>query len=554
MNIMKINNNRNYPYAFNFKSKVKTVNYGSITQEYKDFVDKFEEGDKSKVKYLGSGLFAKVYRILGTDYVIKMFNKGVSINDSRHEAYMLNEAGNIPDTQQLMAQVTTEKNQEFLITTFVKGEEPDYIEFPLRKKSLAKFLTTLFELDKKEVYHNDLNMGNCKVDPLTGTIGLIDFQFAMKMHPEYKEYVKNNLLFPNTILPANIQMFEMATLPSYMSKMPESEAQMFFKEYLSLKSEYHKRRYTHYRNDSRFNKISKNLDYELYLSKVLKDPSKEIVDLYAQKLQVLHSFRECFSLTDANTRNLHRSNLPEAGSAFIYATVQAAKYKEKIKNLSATTNDMNIKRLMAIESDSADFWLNKLSSGAIECSQWHIRNCTGNLLSANDKYPETLDFYWNKPNHRFKNLYGMITQYEPNQKISCINFSSELNTKYEQAFKDIEGFFSIYNPTYSKNYFANFKTVVNKYKSAINAGKVAELPKLHGYVLHSGKRLLKHSDRSAFLKSSIEKLEEISQPLIMAVVNAAKGNYSTLNEALKCDNLLHKMGANNRVTLRNFIK
>ena len=51
MNIMKINNNRNYPYAFNFKSKVKTVNYGSITQEYKDFVDKFEEGDQCLQKF-----------------------------------------------------------------------------------------------------------------------------------------------------------------------------------------------------------------------------------------------------------------------------------------------------------------------------------------------------------------------------------------------------------------------------------------------------------------------------------------------------------------------
>ena len=555
MKIFCIQNNNCFSNRWkpNFTSKVTSVNYGKINDEFKDKVDRFDDGNKKEAKYLGHGMFASVYRFLNTNYVIKKFNKGVSINDSRQEAKMLDKVGAVPGSQQLMAQVTTENGNEYLISTFIKGEEPDPVENPFRFQPLKSFMNTLYELDKKEVYHNDLNTGNCKVDPATGQIGLIDYQFALDMKPGWTTYNEQYLLFPEQTLPANLQMFEMATLPPYIKKLGRYQAPDFFREYLKLKSEYHKNRYYYYKGAPNSNITKENLDYERLLSTVLRHPSEKVTQVYAKKLQVLHSFRHAFSIVDENTRVQKRPNLTESIPAYLYAAAQAAGYRDKIDEAINSTSDRNTQNLMKLERKTAEFWLELLSSSALGCSQWFVRNAADRLLGAGDKFPEHIDYYWNKPYKDANNIYSVITGDEPSGKIDVLRFPDmELEADYKQLFDLTKDFSrtSIWRP--DEKLFSRFNSQFDVYQNALNSGKVILLPALHVFALYSAFKLYKHGGITSKAYQIYNQLDKMSEPLFKAVIDAVNGKGGVLTDAIKKDYSLNKFNDYRRLTNRKF--
>ena len=471
----------------NFTSKVKNVNYGKINDEYKDKVDRFDDGERSEAEYLGHGLFAKVYRFIDTNFVIKQYNKCMPLSDCRQKAKMLEKVGELSGSQQLMAQVTTENGNEYLISTLVKGEEPDPDANPFNKVALKSFMNTLAELDKKGVYHNDLNTGNCKVDSQTGQIGLLDYQFAMDMDPSNKYSNLQNLLFPECTLPANIQMFEMANLPSYIKHLGAYRAKDFFKDYLSIKSDYHTRRYHYYRNENISGVTPENIEYEMLMSRALKRPSDKLIDLYAKKSQVMYSFRNAFGLTDENTRDIKRPNLPAAGAAYLYAAYQAYEYLTKANNIISTETDTNLVKLMKTEKKVAQYWLDKLSNSALGTSQWHTRNAQGEsaLLGAKDKYPESMDYYMYAPIDKIDDMYTTITNNDNSGKIDVLTFpySTGLNSDYKELFTLKDSLKLNDFPASDRDLFARFNSCFKDYEAALNNAKVIALPMLHAFTL-----------------------------------------------------------------------
>ncbi len=554
MKIFCIQNNDCFSNKWNprFTSKVKYVNYGKINDEFKDKVDRFDDGNKNEAKYLGHGMFASVYRFLNTNYVIKKFNKGVSQNDSRQEAKMLDKVGTVPGSQQLMAQVTTENGNEYLISTFIKGEEPDPVENPFRFQPLKSFMNTLYELDKKGVYHNDLNTGNCKVDPETGQIGLIDYQFALDMKPGWATYNEQYLLFPEQTLPANLQMFEMATLPPYIKKLGRYQAPDFFKDYLKLKAEYHKNRYYYYNGNSIPNITKENLDYEKLSSIVLKHPSEKVTQVYAKKLQVLHSFRHAFSIVDENTRAQKRPNLTESIPAYFFAAAQAAGYRDKIDEVLNSTSDTSTKNLMEIEKKTAEFWLELLSSSALGCSRWFVRNATDRLLGTGDKFPEKMDYYWNKQYKDANNIYSIITGDEPSGEIDVLRFpDKELEADYKRLFDLTEDFSRTSLCKSDEKLFARFNSQFNIYQNALNSGKVILLPALHVFALYSALKLYRHGITGKAYQI-YNRLDKMSEPLFKSVVDAVKGRGGVLTDAIKKDYSLNKFNDFRNITNRKF--
>ncbi len=548
------NNYSRLQYRPDFTSKVKKVNYGQINDKFKDKVDKFDDGDKSEAKYLGHGMFASVYRFLGTNFVIKKFNKDVSKEDSRQEAKMLAKVGAVPGSQQLMAQVTTENNNEYLISTFIKGEEPDPVENPFKLQPLRSFMNTLYELDKKGVYHNDLNTGNCKVDPQTGQIGLIDYQFACDMKPEEGIDADGYLLFPKETLPANLQMFEMATLPPYIKKLGRYQAPDFFKDYLKLKGEYYRNRYYYYKNANIPDITQENLDYERLSSVVLRKPTEKIIQIYAKKLQVFQSFRHAFGLVDENTRLQKRPNLTEAIPAYLYASAQAADYRDKIDELMNSTSDLNTQNLMKIEKKVAEFWLELLSSSALGCSQWFVRNAVDRLLpGGKDAYPEKIDYYWNHSYQKVNDIYSLIAGDKQPEKADVLRFpsDSELEPDYKQLFNMTDDFSNRYIDREDNKLFARFKSQFNLYKNALDSGKVILLPALHIFAMYGAFMLYKHGNSNRAFRI-YEKLDKMSEPLFKAVIDAVKGEGGVLTTIIKNDPSLNKFNDYGRMTNRKF--
>lgn len=561
MKVLGIKNNYLKTTRFNspmFTSKVKSVNYGALSDLYKDKVDKFDDGDRSETKYLGSGLFASVFKFKDSNYVIKKFNKDVSKSDCYQEARMLEKVGSISGSQQLVAEVTTEKGIDYLISTLVKGDDPDPFENPFTQQALKTFTNTLFELDKKGIYHNDLNSGNCKVDPETGRIGLLDYQFAMEidMSSARKEETLQNLTFPECTIPANMQMFEMATLATYIKKLSPSQAEKFFKEYLSVKGEYHSKRYHYYKSLKAPYLTPENIKYERLMSQVLRKPKPEIVDIYAKKLEVMHSFRKAFGITDENTREIKKPNLPNAGPAFLYAAFQATEYLEKADNLIRNSREPNIVELMKIEKKVAEYWQRKLANSAEGCTEWNTRNVIGKTLGNGDKYPQLMDKYYDGEKLRMLDVYDTIKpQSSDRGKIDTLRFYDDtiLERNYKSLF-DLTDSLSRkdFSTNTERDLYARFNSQFKDYESALNSAKVLVLPLLHAYALYSITKLYNVGSYNSKVFLIKDKLETMAEPLLKQVLRAVKGESYTLTQALKKDVHLCEMSSRASVAENSF--
>src|SRR5574344_644575 len=231
-----------------FTSKVTHLYNGQLPNDLDNKIDEFEE-THDNAKKLGSGLFASAYLINGTNYVIKeSLPDEYSIKQNKNffpesNALMLLPK-NFKNSQQLVAHVQTEKNNYYLLSTFVEGKARKYPDYPWNKKSFTELFKTLYTLDSLKIYHNDVNQSNCLVDD-NDEVNMIDYQFAMKFSPfdeENNDYFKT----PNFMMPANAQMFEMANLPWYFRSMnktaSKAEIRNTFKNYLDPKSMYARRR------------------------------------------------------------------------------------------------------------------------------------------------------------------------------------------------------------------------------------------------------------------------------------------------------------------------
>ncbi len=346
----------------NFKSKVKKVHTGTVPVELAEKVDVFEETHKN-AKKLGSGLFATAYALDDTNYVIKEtlsddYAKSRNSNFFPEAKALSMVPDTLDNTQKLVAHVQTEKNNYYLISTFVSGRKAEYPLQPWSSKSFNGLLKTLYDLDAAGIYHNDVNQANCLIDE-NGRVSAIDYQFAEKFDPS--DASKNSISYktPPFMMPSNVQMFEMASLPWYlrtMSKLaPKNEVREIFKEYIEAKASYAARRATHMKKEG---VLGQKAEYEALQARFFKNPSDEILDLQARKLQVMYSFRKTFSIIDPNGKP--DKNIVSAIPSF-FCTAKAARdmliYAQCIK---AQTQDPLLKKFMGYEIEFAKYWLDEM--------------------------------------------------------------------------------------------------------------------------------------------------------------------------------------------------
>ncbi|MBQ3641893.1 hypothetical protein II906_08230, partial [bacterium] len=303
MKISPINQNPN----IKFKSKIKKVISGALTKSIADSVDIFEETHKN-AKKLGSGLFATAYVLEPSGFVIK---ESLADNHAKaqngcfyHEAKAL---AMIPpkmkQTQKLVALAQTEKDNYYLISTFIQGKSVRYPERPWSPHSFQSLFNVMFALDKEGIYHNDINQGNCLIDN-RAEVNIIDYQFAEKFKIDDTRKNDKEFKTPYFMMPSNAQMFEMASLPWYFLSMEKTakkqEIHDCFKTYLDIKSSYAQKRADYLAS---LGSNPQKTEYESLQAKFFKNPSEDMINLQAKKLQILYSFRKTFSIIDNNSKN-----------------------------------------------------------------------------------------------------------------------------------------------------------------------------------------------------------------------------------------------------------
>lgn len=387
----------------NFTSKVKKVMYGSVPEDLKDKVDMFEETDRKNAEKVGHGLQAYAYRFPDTTCVIKESKPGkakVVNGDFGKEAQSLML---VPEEfehcQKLIGNVQTEDGNWYLLTTFVGGKIPDGKDVKWTKESLHSLLDTLAGLDTEHVYHGDVSRCNCLITE-DDEVNLLDFQYAEKFDfkgDDIHRFNADRYKVPYFIAPSNLQMFEESNFATYLSTIDGDEARELFKEYLKEKSTYHQKRAEAFEKQGARPEI---VEYETLMAKYLKEPSVYIVDLEAQKMQILLTHRYLLSSLDGH------DNIMGAVPYYLDMIDKSNQMAKMARYISAGVKDEEYKKLLDYMEKDALFWKSQMKNeldgrhGKSSAFRWILRNarqCPENEWdNASQKFIKTQDIPYKK--------------------------------------------------------------------------------------------------------------------------------------------------------------
>ena len=151
--------------------------------------------------------------------------------DFHNEKEFLSKVSSLEDrSQRYLADFTLQDGRHVLLSTFIKGKNPDPKTKPLSEKSLGQLLSTIHELDKKGILHRDLKKENILIDN-EDNIGLIDYGEAVDFCPIDTENNSKNNNFPEFIIPTNLRNLEDTFIFPYyeeLKKINENKAKQFF--------------------------------------------------------------------------------------------------------------------------------------------------------------------------------------------------------------------------------------------------------------------------------------------------------------------------------------
>lgn len=358
----------------------------SVATSLKRALEQFEESPTKHAKQIGEGLCSRVFKFVRLPYVVKE-SKGFETYD--RESHILEKIPTTVENSQKFVACAhgTKENKNYLVTTFVEGTESQKSPVPLTRSHFDSLFDGLSKLDEKGLYHGDLHPGNILVTD-DGKANIIDYEWGEKIKKRnfFNEEIKRNRQFPDFIMPANAQMLETAAIPEYLSK--SNHPKTTFTDYLKAKSSYHTKRasFIETRILKKQGKISpaelmimkKAKRYEECSTKVLKNPSDDVIRLEAQRIQFLHHFREGFGYIDPNAKR----NILGGISSYINAVKSVRQYKRSLTELQPTaTGDM--KDYLNFHKEYADYWDGFLTKclcgkpGDQGIFRWLLKGCQG---------------------------------------------------------------------------------------------------------------------------------------------------------------------------------
>ncbi len=346
-----------------FKSRVvKDYPPNSADSEVRDLVDKFEE-DEIEYRHLGHGLFAAAFAIQDKPIVIKKsFDSTIAklINDKfEKEGNALSMVpANIDNTQKLISRVLTEKGNYYLVTNLLNGKKPSPIMNPFTKEHYNSLMDTLFQLDSARLYHMDLNLGNCLATK-DGKVNILDFQWAEK----FNFFGKNEHIdVPSFIAPSNLDMFEKESLAEYLCDLNKSGYKSLvrknYREYLHEKSNFRRNRVDILKQQllsaTNIDNAKKAIKYEELQSKLLDNPSDELLDLELSHLDILNGFNQAYCFHDENVDQ--KLNILESVPAYLYTQMAVKNFNTKISQMQQKYKTGDLSEYLNLQKEYAQYY------------------------------------------------------------------------------------------------------------------------------------------------------------------------------------------------------
>ena len=381
-----------------------------IQKKAEDFIEKGKGG-----RFLGQGLFSKVYDLLKLDGIVIKESMGTD-NFAAEETAMKNLPKVLSGSQKFIARGYDDELEEyFILSTKVKGISPAPYNNPWTERHLKNLFDGMFEMDKEGFYHGDLNNGNIKIEE-NGNVNFIDYQWATKTSKcnYFADHPQENL--PRFIPVQNAQMFEMAELPYYLVKMENpKEAKSFLNLYLKVKSDYHQKRVDfmtelkrNWTKSYEIPYIQKAIDFEKAQATIYKNPDDNILKIETLKIQFLNSFREAYRQIDPNVKN---KNILSAGSAYLNAISKVQDFRREISKQLVqkqhNSNDSTVKTYLRAQQEYGDYWFENLTETAHHAFQFPYRHAQNKL------------FDWENERHNFNNPYVNVEQFKSMPDVVC---------------------------------------------------------------------------------------------------------------------------------------
>lgn len=367
-------------------SKQINIKQGNLTKGLQIKINDIISNPQTNIP-IGIGGTAKVYKYEenGNNYAIKIANAehNTSMTDG------VNIMSKLPDSMKEQGQSLIAygeiKGREFIVTNLVKGSSEIV---PKEKKQLQSFLLgNLLELDKAGIMHQDLWMPNIMVDG--DNVNLIDYDYAKEYNPLT---AKDNRQPEEFVLNSNLFDFEVSGMETYINALRESdpeEVKQFFTNYLEVKSEFHSQHADFIEEQLMSNvkqlsekdiqRILNNIQYERVMSKVLQNPSAEIINLEAQRIQMLYAF-------NWSNKNAYFKKPTDSVQCWMRTIIYANKYKNSVNELLNKTTDKNMKEYLTFQSQYADFYTKTFGDWGRSTINWLLDVFTSNKeLSDYDK-------------------------------------------------------------------------------------------------------------------------------------------------------------------------
>lgn len=379
-------------YNTNFGSKVVKVIYGENNEMLNDKIDKFEQS-KTNATQIGQGKFATVYRFNNTGEVIKSaYKTDIFTNEAKALSLL---PKRLKNTQQLISYVKTEDGNYHLISTFQDGQVPHPDNVRWTNSHFHSLMDNIYKLDKSGINHMDLNRKNCLLES-NGNVDFIDYQWA----EPFNVLDKNpKMLRTKFELPSNILIFEKAGLTSYLAKTNDAEHRKeTLKLYLQNKADFLERRRNYVlsqiNTDSIPEETENAIKYDKICSKVYRNPSDEVVDLEAKKLQFLYSHRQISTLIDPNLEK--DAQIITVPTLYLYTLESTKDFINSAKELENSSTDDTMKTYAKYQQEYGDIYMRRFKDWSCGTFEWILRNTKGEAYNPSDD----LSFDMNKVNEK----------------------------------------------------------------------------------------------------------------------------------------------------------
>jgi hypothetical protein len=358
------------------------IEQGELTKEEEEIVNKLIK-DPSQGELLGSGDKGSVYKVSTPtrQFVVKIATtiKADDENDLKREIAALQK---IPESvtnsggQDFIASGRTSNGNMVIISSLVDGEIPSVTANPTKKipdiqknpltiQQISSLMDSILEHDKAGLWHNDLNPKNI-LTTKEGKAQIIDYGCAWEFSP----LTSTESRYPSNVAPSSLISFENKALMPYFMDIYEKDnnnaekIKAFFTEYLKLRANFHGKRAEFMKDQvtkldgQEKENAQKRIEYEELLSEVLKNPSKDIIDLEAAKFQITSTREQAFV---DNWYGLRDQATSEFNEMYKYVNDYSAKIDEKIEELSP--DKKTLKKYLNYEKDFAQTYSNLYENG-----------------------------------------------------------------------------------------------------------------------------------------------------------------------------------------------